>query len=328
MLKASGEGRKRVGALFAFIGATLGLTALAGLAQRHLTSTSSLLPEPPPLKRYTPEEIQYRRALIKKIRELSRKQDWKGVVAATATECSSPDGCSPLVRSAYMEASVHLGTPGMAERFVASLRANADSDPVAEADALAFLNKRTEYIQYVEALLAQQDPQKASAKEANNAAWAALLMPGTPPQPEKVLALAERGATQAGPDEKATFLNTLGVTLYRLGRDTEAIYTLTTTEKLLSEPLNWPCLAMAYKREGNVTEAKKWANRYRTFMHSTFGLPERNRVEPLLFLRELNEAIPQEKRSNSIEAEAKAESGSPAHPALHAQGGSSHLPVE
>ena len=37
MLKASGEGRKRVGALFVFIGATLGLTALAGLAQRRLT---------------------------------------------------------------------------------------------------------------------------------------------------------------------------------------------------------------------------------------------------------------------------------------------------
>lgn len=322
MLKASGEGRKRVGALFVFLGATLGLTALAGLAQRRLNPPP--LPEPPLVKRRTPEELQYRRALIKKVRDLGRKHDWKGVVEATVPECSSPDGCSPLVRSAYMEASIHLGTPGIVERFVAPLR--ADATPVGEADALAFLNKRAEYVRHVEGILASVDPQKAEANEANNAAWAAVLMPGMPPQPEKVLALARRGVDKAASPERATFMNTLGIVLYRLKRDADAISTLTATQKLHSEPLNWPCLAMAYKRQGKTAEAEKWASRYRTFTDDTFGLPERNRIESLIFLRELNEALPPKKQPAS--ARVKAESDNPIRPALHVPDGSLRLRAE
>lgn len=290
-VKASGEGKKRVLALFAFVGATLGMTAIAGLTQRALAPPPP--PEQPLPKLRTPKEQKHLRDLIKQLRELGRQKDWKGVIATATKECPDMEACTSPVRSAYMEAQIRIGGRGMIEKFVAPILKSGDSN--AAADVLAFLQKRGDYLKLVDNVLASVDPQKATAIEANNAAWAAVVMPGKPPQPEKVLALAKRGADLASPQERASFLNTLGLVQYRLGQYADAISTLNTTEKLHSEPLNWAFLAMAHMCAGHTEEAQRWASRYYKFIDDTFGLPERTRIEPLLFLREMKAFMPKDK---------------------------------
>jgi len=91
--------------------------------------------------------------------------------------------------------------------------------------------------------------------------------------------------TQAA--DRATYMNTLGVLLHRSGRHAEAIRTLTESEKLHSDPFNWPFLAMAHRAIGRSDAAGKWEARLETYLRDSYGNDTPNRHELLLFHDEM-----------------------------------------
>jgi tetratricopeptide (TPR) repeat protein len=280
--------------LVGFIGGMLGLTALGSALQRQEMSTRhpDSIATPPPVNR---EQIKAQKALFHEVREQGRKRDWAKVLVATEELCASDETCPPILRSCYAEAALRLGKP---ERYVALMR---NGDRFTELASLALLNQREEYLQKIEEILDPLDPSSASGMDANNAAWAAVLSPGPLPQPEKVVALAEHGVAHperigvmpGQPDNSPEFLNTLGIALYRVGRYTEAIERLHQSEARFSNTINWPFLALAYRRLGKEAEATRWAKRYREHIDETFARVERGRLEKLLFLNELNSEFPE-----------------------------------
>jgi hypothetical protein len=302
MLRTSGDSKRRFLALTGFVGLLLGTTALVGLAQRNLAPP----PAPGPvLRRVSPEERERQRNLLKKVRVLGVQKNWSHALAVSDDACREEVACPPQLNLLRHEAALRLDRPGSAERYAELIRSSTSS-PTVEAGALALSGDRDACQSFVEKLLNNIDLKSVTGNDANEVAWSAVLLPGLPPQPEKVVALAEHAVahpdippsmvTPVRRDMSPEFLNTLGVTLYRVGRDADAITRLSQAEKLRSDTTNWPFLALTHQRLGHTQEARQWAARYRASVDGTFGRIESSRLEKLLFLRELDVAMPATKK--------------------------------
>ncbi len=312
MLRTSGDSKRRFLALMGFIGLLLGMTALGGLAQRHLAPPAPM-PNVPPRPVVDKKQHERLRALLKEVQALGVQKNWSRALAISDEVCREEVMCPPLLNLQRHEAALRLGKPGAAESYAEMVRSTSGSATV-EAGALALSGDKEAYRSYVETYLNKIDLKSAMgdvANSANDAAWAAVLLPGAPPQPEKVVALAEYAVAHPErmgyqgmgygrlTDLPAYFLNTLGVALYRVGRDADAITRLSEAEKLRSDAINWPFLALAHQRLGHTQEAQRWAARYRANVDSTFGKIESGRLEKLLFLRELDAALPAKKQGTT-----------------------------
>ena len=185
---------------------------------------------------------------------------------------------------------MRLGNPekALADRAHLPFERNASG----MACALAILGNREEYLAQTGALLKDIDPASLNATDSNNTAWACVLMPGATPDPEKVVALARTGAAGAQGDELPNYLNTLGIALYRTGRDAEAVQVLARAEAISENPYNRVFLAMAHHRLGHKEVSLGYAKAFRTHMDESFGRTEAARHEKVLFLRELNSTMP------------------------------------
>ncbi len=295
-----------------FIGLLLGITALGGLAQRHLAPPAPM-PNVPPRPVVDKKQHERLRALLKEVQALGVQKNWSQALKISDEACREEVVCPPFLNLQRHEAALRLNKPGAAESYAELVRDNSGSALV-EAGALALSGNKEAYLSHVNKLLDQVDLKSTVGQDANNVnniAWAAVLLPGAPPQPEKVIALAEhviahprrkegRGASIVDVfDVPSHFLNTLGVALYRVGRDADAITRLNQAEKLRSDAINWPFLALAHQRLGHTQDAERWAARYRANVDSTFGKIESSRLEKLLFLRELDAALPAKKQGTT-----------------------------
>jgi WD40 repeat protein len=99
-------------------------------------------------------------------------------------------------------------------------------------------------------------------------AWTCVLRPEAVDNYEPVIRLAEQ-AVEADP-ESETYLDTLGVVLYRAGRAEEAVERLTEANKRFeahdsestsSPAYTWYFLAMAHQKAGHVEQAREYLNK-------------------------------------------------------------------
>lgn len=281
MLKASGDTRRRshiLGGALLFI---LGGATLAGVVQRQRPASPDV---------DNALSIERYRSASNRLRELSSRRAWKEVVTLADENCAEGEPCNGILRLARFEAWMRLGNVAKAMEDRAAL--GLDRDPAGVSCALAIEGKQEEFLAHAEALLKKADIERLSATEANNLAWACVLMPGAVSQPETVVALARKGAAGAPREDLPNFLNTLGVALYRTRRDAEAIQTLDRTERLYGNPYNEVFLALVHHRLGHKEKAEGYAKKFREHMDESFGRTEAARHEKVLFLQELNEAMP------------------------------------
>ena len=284
MLKASGDTRRRsliLGGALAFI---LGGATLASVFQRQARESSTR----PDID--SSALIQRYRNTSNRLRELSARRAWKEVVTLADESCTDGEPCNGILRLARFEAWMRLGNVQKAMEGRALL--GFDRDPAGVSCAFAIEGKQEEFLAHAESLLKKADLGRLSAMEANNLAWACALMPGSVPQPETILKLARKGAAGATGEDVPNFLNTLGVALYRTGHDAEAIQALDRAELLYGNPYNEVFLALAHHRLGRKEKAEVYARKFREHMDESFGRTEASRYEKVLFLQELNEAMP------------------------------------
>jgi tetratricopeptide (TPR) repeat protein len=102
---------------------------------------------------------------------------------------------------------------------------------------------------------------------ANSVAWSCVLAPNAVVDAEAPVRLAENAVKNTDEaDQKPSFLNTLGASLYRAGRFEVAILRIEDAinhRHGAEEPLDWPFLAMAHHRLGHREVARRWLNRLR-----------------------------------------------------------------
>lgn len=117
------------------------------------------------------------------------------------------------------------------------------------------------YRAYCTDLLNRFGSSMRSANDMNNLAWACVVGPDAVPDMARVVQLAERSV--AGGRSYAN-LNTLGVALYRAGRDQDSINKLGEAVAAHGQgggSQDWFFLAMAHKRLGNDAEAQQWLDK-------------------------------------------------------------------
>jgi tetratricopeptide (TPR) repeat protein len=285
MIGVSAETRKRILLMITVAVVILGGWAIAGALQP--TTTDSSAPRPEELS----DAVQRQRlirGLRQALQELGRQQNWAAVIASVDTACGKENISSLLLLRA--EAYLRSGRDADAARdFDAALEG---AGPIVDADRHALASRVNDYQKLCKRLIAQTPLSSVRAMEANNAAWACVLLPDALSDYTPVVALARQAVEKAQGEERATYLNTLGVALVRAGKSGEAITTLLESERLHPDLFNAPFLAMAYHREGKTAQAQQWATRFRTRIGETFGGDELNRHELLLFTRELSRTLP------------------------------------
>jgi Flp pilus assembly protein TadD len=124
------------------------------------------------------------------------------------------------------------------------------------------------------------------------AAWAVVQIRNAGKE-SYALALRQAEAALRLAPENGMILNTLGVAQYRAGRNTDALATLTKSERLSatkegSLPADLAFLAMARHQLGNKDEAKATLGRLRETMKQPYWMKD---AEAVGFLREAEELI-------------------------------------
>lgn len=286
MLRADENTRRRMIVLFAVLGLFLGGTMLGGIAQR-LGLTQK---EEPPLSlaeikaqhERIVQEARERRAFAQEMTALGQKERWEEA-ASTATKRLDRRHGDPFLLALRGEARFWAGQRSEAAHDFADVLQTGD--PVSQADLLVLQGDTNGYRRVCEQTLAKTEVDTASALDSNNAAWVTSLGPDGLADYAPAVRLAEKGVAGARPEEKATYLNTLGGVLYRAGRDAEAIKVLEQTERLESEPFNWAFLALAHSRLGHAGDAKKWRDRLHQRLLETFATNQQQQSRhELLFL--------------------------------------------
>ena len=291
MLKASGDTHRRFSYLIGSLVLVLGGMAVGGYVQRTV-----IAPPDPPGPTYDPAvALQRYRRVSNQLRELATRHAWKEIAALAEEDCAEGEPCDGTIRFARFEAWMRMGE--VEKALQDRVRLGFERNVGGKAFLLAIEDKREDYLAQTKALLKDADPEKMEAVQANNLAWMCLMMPDAVSLPDKVLALARKGAEGARGEDLPNFLNTLGVALYRTGRDAEAIQTFDRSDRMYGNPYNHVFLAMAHHRLGHKEEATAYAESFREHMDESFGRTEASRQEKVLFLRELNATMPTLKKS-------------------------------
>ena len=287
MLKASGDTRRRMAAMAGAMALIVGGVTVGGMLQRL---RDSALPSPAAESSDNAAKLTHYRSMLDRLRWMAARKDWKGVVSYTDAGCAEGEPCDAALRFARFEAWMRLGNPERALEGQAAL--GLAKGPAGVACVLALRGDRQGYLAHTGAILRAADLVKMESTEANNAAWTCVLMRGATPEPGKVVALSRKAVSRVSGADRANFRNTLGVALYRNSQDAEAVEVLKQAEAFESSPYNEVFLALAHRRLGHRAEAARFASAFRTHMDSTFGRTESVRQEKILFLRELDEAMP------------------------------------
>jgi len=147
-------------------------------------------------------------------------------------------------------------------------------------------------------------------------AWTCTLAPNAVEDFDQPIALAAKAIQgDAGSDQ---FQNTLGATLYRSGRNEEALRILTTLVERMEKPdsksspspaYTWYFLAMAHHKAGNNDEAVQWLKRANDWTDNALAdkdtPPQWNRKITLELLRKEAEALVKNKNQESEDRDQK-----------------------
>jgi WD40 repeat protein/tetratricopeptide (TPR) repeat protein len=144
--------------------------------------------------------------------------------------------------------------------FRQALRENAASLEGAAAAALLRwrAGDRAGHRRLCEDLLARFS-RTGDMEQANSAAWACVRLPGAVADLTPALGLIQEAVKQRPKD--TNFLGTLGLALYRAGRNEEAVRRLEETVRGQGEEVSlpdWLALALACQKTGRAADARKW----------------------------------------------------------------------
>lgn len=291
MLEADAASRKRIKAVGAVIGLLLGGFAVSGLVQRYLPDWNAATETPAPTSAQLAAfraEAQRLRVIRKQLSAHARRGEWTQAAAGAERALAKKD--HPSLRYLRGEALLREGDPAGAA-LVADLL--LDNEDIPRAQKLLLRGDVRGYRALCAGVVGNVDREQADALTANNTAWLCALGPGALEDFGPAVALAESAVERATPEDRFTYLNTLGAVLYRAGRDQEAVERLMEAERLKEDPFNWPFLAMAYARLGQMGEARAYLNRLRKQLDQTYATTrqQESRQELLLFWREAEAAV-------------------------------------
>jgi WD40 repeat protein/serine/threonine protein kinase/tetratricopeptide (TPR) repeat protein len=107
---------------------------------------------------------------------------------------------------------------------------------------------------------------------ANQVAWACSMGADGAADPQAPVRLAEVAVGNTNKFARSAFLDTLGWALFRAGRVDDAIRQVEEAIQIrrgMSDPDDWPLLAMAHHRLGHHDQARQWLARLREYEYST-----------------------------------------------------------
>ena len=234
--------------------------------------------------RVSPEERMRTQILRAQLLEAARQGDWRRVSRAADDTCGvdCPSPIFPLQAEAHWrlgerKKSADLWSKGLAWE-----------SPVAQAQVEALKGDSAAYTAHVAPLLS--NPERGIN---NDIAWACVLLPDVLPDYALVVARAQKALQEAElPEGKANVLNTLGVALYRAGRYSDALARLQESESLQHEMMNGVFIALCYHKLGDRTRARREADSYYQFLRNSLPDNSRNRLEYVLFEKELSAVLP------------------------------------
>lgn len=227
------------------------------------------------------QQDQKVRLIRDRLKWVGRKKDWGQIPIAIQREFGSD--CPPDLLPLRAEAHWRLGNRKKAvadwDRYFGA------TTLLAKAESLALQGDRKGYSRACASLLALPP---AEGAEANNRAWVMVLLPDGLKDYRPAVALAEIGVAQAKTtQDRSLYLNTLGVALLRAGRLKEALAQLQLSEKLHSQPANWPFFSLLYKKLNQPEQAKRWKQALEDYLNQSYANSTDPRHELLLFQKEL-----------------------------------------
>jgi tetratricopeptide (TPR) repeat protein len=293
MLEADAASRRRMKAVGAAVGVLLGGFAVSGLVQRYLpdwnaaATTATPAPTGAQLAAFR-AEAQRLRAARKQLAAHARRGEWREAAAGAGRALGEKDHAS--LRFLRGEALLRAGDPSGATLLSDLL---LDTEDIPRAQKLLLRGDLPGYRVLCAGAIRRTDPERSDALTANNTAWLCALGPDALEDFGPAVVLAQSAVERATPEERFTYLNTLGAVLYRAGRDREAVERLMEAERLKPDPFNWPFLAMAHARLGDGATARTYRARLRKELDATYATPRRqeSRQELLLFWRETEAAV-------------------------------------
>lgn len=222
----------------------------------------------------------------------ARQGKWKELIALLDEACGND--CPPWL--ATLEAEAHWRTGNRikaAQLWEPTLRSES-----MRVGFLAIQGAQAPYQAYVTSLLAEG---AQSSAQANEVAWAAVLLPQALEDYTPVVVLGERAVAGAErPEDHANALNTLGVALYRAGRYAEALTKLEESERAKPEMVNTVFIALCQHKLGQHQRAQSLADSYYNFVRDSLPVGSYNRIEYLLFEKELRATVPPSKKANPL----------------------------
>jgi tetratricopeptide (TPR) repeat protein len=285
MLQVEKSARQRFFIILGVLGFLLGGMLVSGIITRYTESTELQS------NNVSLEEIRRESAKLRETRvalnTLAQEGRWAEVVAMADKSLAESD--RPAVRTYRAEALWR--SQNRDESLKEWEKLLQKEDPIQMADLFALRGDTAAFRKHGEELLNRVSLKMATPLEANNMAWGTLILKNGMADYSQAVALAQKAVQEARDDQdRWTYLNTLGVALYRAGEYQKAIDTLMTAEAIFSDPFNWPFLAMAYYQLDKKAEATEWSERFRAKMDSSFATLEvsLNRHELLLFADEMN----------------------------------------
>ncbi len=234
--------------------------------------------------RVSPEERMRTQILRAQLLEAARQGDWRRVSRAADDTCGVD--CPSPIFPLQAEAHWRLGERKKGADLWA--KGLAWENPVAQAQVEALKGDKAAYTAHVAPLLS--NPERGIK---NDIAWACVLLPDVLPDYTLVVARAQTALQETElPEGKANVLNTLGVALYRAGRYSDALARLQESESLQHEMMNGVFIALCYHKLGDRTRARREADSYYQFLRNSLPDNSRNRLEYVLFEKELSAVLP------------------------------------
>ena len=238
-------------------------------------------------ERVSPEERMRTQILRGHLLDAARMGDWLRVRTTADDTCGAD--CPSLIAALQAEAYWRLGQrTRAADLWFPSFD---QQSPAGQADILAIRGDTEGYKRHITSLLASV--KSPTSGQANDSAWACVLLPNALPDYTAVVALAEQALQDVEtPVGRGNTLNTLGVALYRAGRFDAALAKLQESELLQHEMMNVVFIALCYHQLGDRTSARREADHYYQLLRDSLQDNSRNRAEYVLFEKELSGVLP------------------------------------
>lgn len=271
--------RRRLVILLASLGAVALGFLLPGVVEQGIHIFHSPVSEPTLPPAYQESRVASAK-MVENLRHLGETHHWEHLVVQADRYCSQED-CTIGIRAMRAEALTHLNRNTEAAAAWKTVYTNLG--PAYEASLLLLEGRTAEYEALCESLVAALPTDKPDPVSTRVAVWASLLVPA-PPDTERLLALARYAdKEQAGHRQAGGSL--LAAALIRAGRPEEALHYL---EDISTLPQLHALRALALRQQGRLGEAHQETRLFKMKLDESFGTPNRQRVELLLFLRELD----------------------------------------